>query len=269
MEVGKKLQQFVKRFHYLSPQNLPYIQGAGRSQGHANYFWDGAARKDQLVVLQLTLAGEGQLNSGGKDIPQRPGDFFVAAIPGKFSYSGTDWQFAYLEFAPIFRQWLTAPTQIGQGASPAFQKRLLNLVDSLATADLSLHENAKLAFDFFLDLLAELERLQQARSPEAEQIKKYLEEHFQEDFGLDDLAELFAKSKYQIIHLFEAAYTITPMAYLRKFRILKALELLGEKKNLQELAEAVGFSDGNYFGKLFKAELGLTPTEYKLSKGYH
>ncbi len=63
--------------------------------------------------------------------------------------------------------------------------------------------------------------------------------------------------------MFEEAYHYPPMAYLRKYRISKSLELLWQGKSVAETAAAVGFSNSNYFAKVFKAEMGMTPTEYK------
>ncbi|MGB7366355.1 helix-turn-helix domain-containing protein, partial [Carnobacterium jeotgali] len=101
-------------------------------------------------------------------------------------------------------------------------------------------------------------------------LKKYLEENYATDIGLDKMAEIFDMSKFQLIRMFEGAFHYTPMAYLRKYRILCSFKLLWENKSVDETAKAVGFSNGNYFSKIFKFEMGMTPTEYKLSKkNYH
>lgn len=63
--------------------------------------------------------------------------------------------------------------------------------------------------------------------------------------------------------LFEEAYHYPPMAYLRKYRVLKSLELIWQGKSVAETAKTVGFSNSNYFAKVFKVEMGMTPTEYK------
>ena len=36
---------------------------------------------------------------------------------------------------------------------------------------------------------------------------------------------------------------------------------------LQEIAEMVGFANNNYFGKVFKAEKGITPDKYRNQAG--
>jgi two-component system, response regulator YesN len=52
--------------------------------------------------------------------------------------------------------------------------------------------------------------------------------------------------------------------HLTDYRIEKAKELLRDKSyKISEVAEKVGFSDGQYFAKTFKKKVSLTPTEYR------
>ncbi|KAF6608308.1 helix-turn-helix transcriptional regulator, partial [Paenibacillus sp. EKM208P] len=55
--------------------------------------------------------------------------------------------------------------------------------------------------------------------------------------------------------------------HITHIRMKKAKELLlnGNRK-LSEIAESVGYSDPNYFGKCFKKRFGMTPTEYEQLK---
>lgn len=256
------MQSFVRRFNYMDAQNLPYVLGIGVGEGHADYFWDGSQRKDQLVMFQYTLAGQGTLRIGGKEYPQKTGDFFLAEIPSKFTYYGTDWQFLYVEFSAITRQWLKTPSQIVTGASKSFEKELLRDFGELKE-ELNLYENAEHAFRLFLSIKEEVDRHQMQLSPAMEQVKAYIEAHYQEDLSLDVLASQFEQTKFQLIRSFEAAYHYTPMAYLRKYRILKSLELLWDFQTVDQVAKSVGIANGNYFAKIFKSEMGMSPSEYK------
>jgi AraC-like DNA-binding protein len=57
---------------------------------------------------------------------------------------------------------------------------------------------------------------------------------------------------------------ITPMAYINRYRVKRAKLLLEEGNlNITEVALAVGFSDGSYFNRVFREEVGLTPGAYQ------
>lgn len=70
-------------------------------------------------------------------------------------------------------------------------------------------------------------------------------------------------SPSRFAHLFKAVTGQTPIAYLNRVRIENAKELLLKTSlPIAEIAERVGFADQNYFGRLFKRQVGLSPTEF-------
>ena len=55
--------------------------------------------------------------------------------------------------------------------------------------------------------------------------------------------------------------------YLNHFRIQKACDLLANTDALiKHLSWKVGFRDSNYFCRVFKKEVGMSPTEYRKSR---
>ena len=50
--------------------------------------------------------------------------------------------------------------------------------------------------------------------------------------------------------------------YIRHQRMERACQMLREGNNVSETAYATGFTDPNYFSKIFKKLFGKTPTEY-------
>ena len=46
-------------------------------------------------------------------------------------------------------------------------------------------------------------------------------------------------------------------------RIARAKELLKSDKSIKEVTFEAGFNSQNYFAKIFKKSVGITPTEYK------
>jgi AraC-like DNA-binding protein len=57
---------------------------------------------------------------------------------------------------------------------------------------------------------------------------------------------------------------VTPLEFIREARIRKACQMLKEGASINDVAYSCGFSDPKYFAKCFKADMEMTPTEYKV-----
>ena len=76
-------------------------------------------------------------------------------------------------------------------------------------------------------------------------------------------AGLCSLSESRFSHLFKAMTGLTPLAYLNRVRIENAKELLLKTSlSVAEIAKMVGLSGQNYFGRLFRRQVGLSPTEF-------
>ena len=54
------------------------------------------------------------------------------------------------------------------------------------------------------------------------------------------------------------------MEYLTNLRMSRAKELLKDERcSMKEICLEVGYSDPNYFSRIFKKNFGVTPTEYR------
>ncbi|MDO5018922.1 MAG: helix-turn-helix transcriptional regulator [Lachnospiraceae bacterium] len=93
------------------------------------------------------------------------------------------------------------------------------------------------------------------------------EEHYEENYSLDDLEARFSISKYRICREFGEYYGITPLQYLNRRRIRIACHLLETTSlRIHEVGSAVGIDNTNHFISLFKKYEGCTPLEYKSGK---
>ena len=97
-----------------------------------------------------------------------------------------------------------------------------------------------------------------------EKIHDLFEEHYEENYSLDDLEARFSISKYRICREFGEYYGITPLQYLNRRRIRIACHLLETTSlRIHEVGSAVGIDNTNHFISLFKKYEGCTPLEYK------
>ena len=85
--------------------------------------------------------------------------------------------------------------------------------------------------------------------------------------SMQSLAEELDVSVNHLISAFKKEMPVTPNVYLRAHRMKQAARILAARmpnyKPPAEAASAVGIADASYMIKLFKAQYGDTPTEYR------
>ncbi|MEW5815541.1 MAG: response regulator [Spirochaetota bacterium] len=97
-------------------------------------------------------------------------------------------------------------------------------------------------------------------------IISYINIHYMEDLKESKLCKEFLVHASYFCKLFKEKTGITFKQYLTHIRIAKAKELLRfEQYKVYEIASLVGFENPKYFSRIFRAETGVTPWEYKNS----
>lgn len=97
----------------------------------------------------------------------------------------------------------------------------------------------------------------------------YIHQNYHEKISLDHIAASAAVSKRECIRCFHNCIGRTPFEYLLDYRIQSAERLLrNTEDSIAGIAQQSGFSNGAYFGKLFKEINGMTPGAYRsMQKG--
>lgn len=96
-----------------------------------------------------------------------------------------------------------------------------------------------------------------------EKVLLYLEEHYQEDIGLSEIAEMVDMHYTYLSILFKEEVGMSFIKYLTGIRMENARRLLREGYKVGEVAEMTGYSNYRYFCDIFKKNEGMTPNEYK------
>ncbi|MBO7744978.1 helix-turn-helix domain-containing protein [Paenibacillus sp. MWE-103] len=97
----------------------------------------------------------------------------------------------------------------------------------------------------------------------AEDIKRYMLDHFKEPVTLSDLAAYTGRTPNHVSHVFKSVTGQSPIEYLHHFRISKAKELMFDKMTpISVVAEETGFCDQAYFNRVFKKLTGCSPTAF-------
>ena len=95
-------------------------------------------------------------------------------------------------------------------------------------------------------------------------IMSYIADHYSEKILLDDIAELIHLSPSECSRLFKKCMNITLFGYIQEYRIERSLEYLEDSScSITEAGLLSGFSDSNYYTKVFTKIKGCTPRQYR------
>lgn len=95
-------------------------------------------------------------------------------------------------------------------------------------------------------------------------IKKYIKENYKRDLSAGDVAGILGYSDVYFSKIFKQLFDDTFINYLTNLRIEKAKVLLKDVSfNIREVGASVGYTDSNYFTKVFKRAVGMSPSEYR------
>ena len=95
-------------------------------------------------------------------------------------------------------------------------------------------------------------------------VKTYIEENYQKDISLDEVSRLVDISPYYFSKLFKQEAGKNFIEYLTEIRMHHAEEFLRDPSySIKEVCVMSGYSDPNYFSRLFKKYEGVTPSEYR------
>ncbi len=240
------------------------------------YSWDNRERKDNHCLVQYCVDGEGVLEYGRVNFPVRPGDAFLIDIPGESRYflpeDSSHWEVLYLEFS---KECLPYIWKIQSRSGPVVHLppesgipgSLFSIYrNSLETPPATVFANSRIAYSCWMDLTAYALAGVQGEQSKIDHVKAYIDQNYhQSSLSLDMLADMAGISRFYLCKEFKRRFGLPPGQYLKKLRISQACRLLSVNADytMQDIAQMVGYSNNNYFGKVFKAATGITPDQYR------
>lgn len=96
---------------------------------------------------------------------------------------------------------------------------------------------------------------------------EFLSLNFSQKILVPELAKRIGLSDIHLSTTFKKEVGMTISQYIANLRCSQAAEMLKSSDiSIQEISNYVGYTDNNYFVKVFKAQYGLTPSEYRAEK---
>lgn len=96
------------------------------------------------------------------------------------------------------------------------------------------------------------------------EVISYINENYNKDISIKSLAESVFLTPTYLCHLFKDETEKTINQYVTEVRIDKAKELLRNSNYMvYEIASKVGYSNSNYFARVFRKFTGESPSDYR------
>jgi len=139
--------------------------------------------------------------------------------------------------------------RLNQGVATVLSKGVFSVEETLEHVDTALERKR--------ELTRQAQRL-------VWQAMAYIHQHYPESISRADLAQHVALSEDYLTACFRKELGVTPISYINRFRVNQARQLLlNTGKTITEIARDVGFSDSGYFSRVFRREVGQSPTDYR------
>ncbi|RDU22176.1 AraC family transcriptional regulator [Anaerosacchariphilus polymeriproducens] len=94
--------------------------------------------------------------------------------------------------------------------------------------------------------------------------QRFIENNLAEHIDFTEYARIHNISPGYFRSVFKTETGLTPVEYLNRLRIVRAIEFLkDETLSMSDVSSAVGIYDANYFSRLFRKIIGYSPREFR------
>lgn len=220
--------------------------------------------------LHLVTQGTGILHSAQGIFPLKQGDLFFTFSSKPYYIENTDHlQYIYISFIGLRASGLferlhisyTAPVYPGFGF---LKERWISDFENANEDNIDLICEGLLLHTLSFLCKNSEESLQEEKINNILQVKYYVDLHYtQPDVDLKSVSDRFNYNYKYLSAAFLRLVKLSFSEYLLQLRMNHALRLLkGGLTNIQEIAQASGFSDAQYFSKVFKKQHQISPKNY-------
>ncbi|WP_177187254.1 AraC family transcriptional regulator [Oscillibacter sp. PC13] len=249
------------------------VYNVGFQKCPSGYGW-GPGVRDHFLI-HYVVSGKGIYDNGGRTFVLQKGETFLVR-PEEIVYYRADeeepWEYYWVGFSGPAAALLLAQTPFTRQhpvLRPAAGERLRQaLLDIYKARGTDYPSAVRMAgyLQAALGLLMEPqgERGEEALSLYARRGSAYMQQNYSRSISVEEAARQAGVSRSCLYRAFRAEFGCSPSAYLTRYRIQRACQLLRYSGlSVGEVAASVGFEDRLYFSRAFRRETGYSPTEYR------
>lgn len=226
-------------------------------------------RSESVYKMYYVCNGQGALHTCGKISPLKEGDIFFTFPGSAFAIESKDeFAYMYIGFVGLRGNLIMESLKIGTNNFIFHNANKVREIwengISLNTELSDLASEAVLLYTF--SFLGSINFPNKVRNKQSgiDFIKKYIDDHFTEhDFSLESISRELSYNKKYISYIFKKRFGVGAIEYLNTIRIQNACTMMEQGfTSVSDIADKCGYSDSQYFSKIFKAKMGLSPTNY-------
>lgn len=261
------------------------VNMTGREIADKNYYLKRTGYFTYLI--NLTLSGEGVMEYKGKKYNLSPGDLLFIDCKDEhiFYPKSPNWEFLYIHVSGLGMQFLYDSFVNASGhvfksyPRKKFVKNVNALHNLLKNCEMQKQENSfhlfindeilcseisGVVYAILMDLNKNVLSLKQDMPFVLSKALEYVKNNYNKPISLDDVAREACLSKFHFERIFKQYTGTTFYQYVKDLRFQNARWLLETtQKKLIDIAFEVGYSDIQALNKIFKKQLGVTPSEYR------
>ena len=230
-----------------------------------------------IYCLEYVIAGEGQIETGGRLFRPSQGDVYLLPVGSAHCYRSDPshpWEKIWMNVRGSLCDFLVRSYGLGSQTLfpacpilPLFQE-FLRLCENREENEEALYRRTPLLFHEILQNLAAHTEGQNSRIPQpAARLRALLDRHLYDSLSISDFSREANLSPSQLTRIFRREYGCAPYDYLLSQKITAACMLLKNTGlSVKEIAYRLAFSDEHYFSNLFKQKTGVSPGQYRCSQ---
>ncbi len=257
-------------------QRLPlYVTMAGITNPDSSY----RIQRDcsDTVVLEYVLSGLGYITVGDAYVTVGQDQVYLLREGERHNYYADPeqpYEKIFLNVSGMLAMELIGAYQLkeryvfpGGGTKPLFEE-VLRLVHTSGSEE----ERQLRLCGLYVEILGRLrlDAAQEKHTPEAQQLKRYMDERLAEMVSAQELAQQLYRSPDYCQKLFKREYGVTPYEYQLRRKMRAACRLLSSTMlPVGEIGLRLGYEDAQYFSNLFRKKVGCSPREYRKREYSH
>ena len=251
----------------------------GYEKCEPDHIWEGIKG---FHIFHFILSGSGKLELDGKVYELKAGDGFYIPFDKEVRYRAdhdAPWEYRWLGIMGV--RAVTAINRMGLNDTPVFHMTQEQLAqygnalksvyeDAVGGTEYGEYKALGCVYSLLGDMLSHYGVYDSENKLTDEYIQRavmLISENYAGQFEINDLCRELHLSRSYLYKIFKKRFKMSPSAYLLKYRLQKACEILENGTcAIGALAEKTGFNSHAYFTKRFREQYGVPPKEYLLQK---